>query len=150
MQSAHINPFLLSATHVIEQLCSIKPTRGDIKVKILEYSSDFIWLQIHIFGQMKGDIVFGFPEKVALKLVSGMMGGSTVTEFDEMSQSAISELGNMISGNASTMLFNDGIEVDITPPKFISKLEGFSPRKAISIPLSMETVGDFEICVITL
>jgi chemotaxis protein CheX len=151
MQSTHINPFLHSATTVLEQLCAIRPSRGEITIKNIEFSEDLIWLQIRIFGHMKGDVVFGFPENVALKIVSGMMGGSIVTEFDEMSQSAISELGNMISGNASTMLYNDGIEVDITPPKFIhsadrEKVSG----KALAIPLRMEGIGEFEICIIAL
>ena len=57
-------------------------------------------------GQMEGDIVFGLHETVALKLVSAMMGGYPIAEMDEMGQSAISELGNMISGNASTILYN--------------------------------------------
>ena len=47
-------------------------------------------------------------KSVALKLVSAMMGGYAIAEMDEMGQSAISELGNMISGNASTILYNQG------------------------------------------
>lgn len=151
MQSTHINPFLQSATHVIEQLCAIRPHRGEITIKNIEFSKEFIWLQIRIFGHMKGDVVFGFPENVALKIVSGMMGGSVVTEFDEMSQSAISELGNMISGNASTLLYNDGIEVDITPPKFIYNEDGqLKARKALTIPLRMDDIGEFDICIISM
>lgn len=151
MQSTHINPFLQSATFVMEQLCAVRPSRGELTIKNIEFSEDFIWLQIRIYGHMQSDVVFGFPEKVALKIVSGMMGGSVVTEFDEMSQSAISELGNMISGNASTMLYNDGIVVDITPPKFISSSENgeLTSRKALTIPLKMEGIGDFEICIIS-
>ena len=65
-------------------------------------------------------IVFGLHEEVAIRVVSAMMGGYSITAMDEMSRSAISELGNMISGNASTMLFNQGVRVDITPPKLMN------------------------------
>lgn len=152
MQSTHINPFLQSATNVIEQLCFVRASRGEITIKNIQFSDDFIWLQIRIFGQMEGDVVFGFPENVALKIVSGMMGGSVVTEFDEMSQSAISELGNMISGNASTILYNDGIIVDITPPKFIHSNASNAQKKhkALTIPLRLEGIGEFEIFIISL
>jgi len=99
---------------------------------------------------MTGDVVFGLHEEVALKMVSAMMGGFTITQMDEMSQSAISELGNMISGNASTMLFNQGVKVDITPPKIIQSAQaaGFSAKKALTIPLIMDGIGELDIQVL--
>lgn len=153
MQSAHINPFLESATLVIEQTCMVKPFRGDISIKNVSLENGYIWLQISLFGQLNGDVVFGFPEAVAIKLVSAMMGGYPVTEIDEMSQSAISELGNMISGNASTIMSNQGIQIDISPPRMISGAvedASLSTRKAIAIPLKLENIGDFEIYVTTM
>lgn len=152
MQVAHINPFLQSATLVLEQMVAVSPQRGDLTMKIIQFKDDYVWLQIGLLGQMSGNIVFGFPENVALKIVSGMMGGYIVTEFDEMSRSAIAELGNMISGNASSILYNEGIQVDITPPEILvaeaeSKL---GERKAIAIPLRLENIGEFEIYIATL
>ena len=47
-----------------------------------------------------------------------MMMGMPVAELDSMATSAISELGNMIMGNAATILSTKGIAVDITPPTF--------------------------------
>jgi chemotaxis protein CheX len=85
-----------------------------------------------------------------LKLVSAMMGGFVLTEMDEMGHSAISELGNMISGNASTMLYNQGVRVDITPPKVVQSVTaaGFIPKKALTIPLIIEGIGELDIQVI--
>jgi len=94
-------------------------------------------------------VVFGLQEAVALRIVSAMMGGFVLTEMDEMGQSAISELGNMISGNASTILSNQGIAVDITPPQVL-KMEqaaGIGPRKALCIPLLMDGIGELDIQV---
>lgn len=146
MQAAYINPFLASSVMVLEQLINVKPTVGELKLLEIAMRDDYIWLKIGLIGQIKGDIIFGFPEEVALKIVSGMMGGFQVTEFDDMSRSAIGELGNMISGNASTMLYNDGIEIDITPPNLI---EGdISSKKAFTIPLSLPNIGGFHIYVV--
>ena len=133
-------------------MCAVSPERGDLSVKIIEFKNDYVWLQIGIVGQMNGNIVFGFPEAVALRIVSGMMGGYVVTEFDEMSQSAISELGNMISGNASSILYNEGIMIDITPPKIIdimNQSETFSHMKAVVVPLRLANIGEFEIYIVT-
>ena len=76
--------------------------------------------------------------------------GSQVTWSPRMSQSAISELGNMISGNASTILYNQGVRVDITPPKLIQTeaAAGFTPTKALTIPLMMEQIGQLDIKVL--
>lgn len=145
-----INPFLESARIVIEQVAYIRPTTGQLGIKDMKFVDKYVWIQIGMTGQMTGDIVFGLHEEVALKMVSAMMGGFTITQMDEMSQSAISELGNMISGNASTMLFNQGVKVDITPPKIIQSAQaaGFTAKKALTIPLIMDGIGELDIQVL--
>jgi chemotaxis protein CheX len=150
MKAEYINPFLESARFVLEQLIHIKPTTGQLGVKDVKFAEKYIWIQIGLSGQMQGDIVFGLHESVALKLVSAMMGGFVLTEMDEIGRSAISELGNMISGNASTLLFNQGVIVDITPPIFVNAAAaaGFVPKRALTIPLSMEGIGELDIQVI--
>jgi chemotaxis protein CheX len=150
MKAEHINPFLESARIVIEQMINIRPTTGQLGIKDIKFVEKYIWIQIGITGQMQGDIVFGLHEAVAIKLVSAMMGGFVLTEMDEMGHSAISELGNMISGNASTMLYNQGVRVDITPPKVVQSVTaaGFIPKKALTIPLIIEGIGELEIQVV--
>lgn len=148
MKAEVINPFLESARIVIEQVIQVSPSTGNLGIKDIELIENHIWIQVGMTGQLSGDIIFGIAEQVALKMVSAMMGGYVITEMDEMGQSAISELGNMISGNASTILSNQGVSVDITPPKLM-KLEGMSvfPRRALSIPLLMEGIGELDIQV---
>lgn len=152
MKAEYINPFLESASTVIEQVIHVKPKTGKLEVKNVKMVEKYIWVQIGMSGQMNGDIVFGLHEHVALKMVSAMMGGFVVTELDEVGQSAISELSNMISGNASTLLYNKGLKVDITPPRIIqtATAAGFAPKKALSIPLHMDDIGQLDILVIML
>ncbi|MCZ8519230.1 MULTISPECIES: chemotaxis protein CheX [Paenibacillus] len=147
MKAELINPFLESARVVIEQVANVRPSTGELGVKEVVIDENYIWIQIGMTGQMEGDIVFGLHEDVAKKVVSAMMGGYSVTEMDEMSKSAISELGNMISGNASTMLFNQGVVVDITPPKLMLQAAKQS-KKALTIPLIMEGIGELDIQVL--
>ncbi|WP_438431348.1 chemotaxis protein CheX [Gorillibacterium sp. sgz500922] len=150
MQAAYINPFLMSSCTVIESLIQVKPTLGELTIKQIEIGDDRVWLKIGIVGGMTGEVVFGFPEAVALRIASAMMGGFSLTEFDEISRSAISELANMISGNASTLLYNQGICVDITPPAFMEQRSGVPGGvKALSIPLNLHSYGAFDIYVIT-
>ncbi|GAB6927079.1 chemotaxis protein CheX [Paenibacillus sp. JCM 10914] len=149
MKAEVINPFLESARHVIEQVIQVSPSTGNLGVKEIVYIENHIWIQIGMTGQMNGDIIFGIQEQVALHMVSVMMGGYVITEMDEMGQSAISELGNMISGNASTILAGQGVAVDITPPRIIKseRTTSFIQKKALCIPLRMEGIGELDIQV---
>ncbi|MDP4098464.1 chemotaxis protein CheX [Paenibacillus sp. P96] len=150
MKAEVINPFLESARNVIEQLIQVSPSTGNLAVKNVELIDDHIWIMIGMTGQMSGNVVFGLHEQVALRLVSLMMGGFVLTEMDEMGQSAISELGNMISGNASTILSNQGVTVDITPPQVLKSVHmtSWGSTKALSIPLMIDGIGELDIQVI--
>lgn len=150
MKAEYINPFLESAKMVIEQVIQIKPSTGKVSVKDIKFVEQYIWIHIGMNGQMNGNIIFGLEEDVALKIISAMMGGYAVSELDDMGKSAISELSNMISGNASTILFNQGMSVDITPPRIVEMAQaaGFDETRALTVPLIIEGIGDLDIQVL--
>jgi len=62
-----------------------------------------------------------------------MMMGMPVPALDAMSESALSELANMISGNVATLFSGKGIIVDIKPPAFRRNATGSD------FPLSAKT-----------
>jgi len=149
MAESYINPFLDSAQLVIEQVCNVTPSRGDLAIKDIKLEEDHLWIKIGVNGQLEGDVIFGLHEQVALKIISAMMGGFTITEIDEIGKSAISELGNMISGNASAILYNQGVNIDITPPMLLDPTEkdyGFG--EGYFIPLDLGEIGQFHIQVV--
>jgi len=150
MKAEYINPFLESARIVIEQMINVRPTTGKLEIKDILFYNQHTMIQIGVTGQIAGNIIFVLHDAVALKLVSAMMGGYVLTELDEMGHSAISELGNMISGNASTMLFNQGVKVDITPPKLLQSIDGIDLKatKALTIPLIIAGIGEINIQVL--
>jgi chemotaxis protein CheX len=150
MKAEYINPFLESARLVMEQMMQVRPTIGQLAIKDVAFRDGHIWIQIGLKGQVNGDVIYGFNEQVALRIVSVMMGGFTLTEIDEIGRSAISELGNMISGNASTIFSSQGLMVEITPPKL---LNGGAPsltvaRKALTVPLILGDLGQMELQVL--
>jgi chemotaxis protein CheX len=72
---------------------------------------------IGIVGDLHGNIIFAMGENSAKMIASIMMGMSEPAEvFDEMSQSAVSELSNMLTANASIELAGNGITTDISTP----------------------------------
>ena len=150
MKADYINPFLSSSITVIESLMQQKPSVGKLQVTHFEYKEDDICLKIKTFGQFESELIFGFSKDVAIRMVSCMMGGAKIEQFDEICLSAVAELGNMISGNASTLLYNDGVMIDISPPEFVEMQNGMaSAMKALDIPLYAESIGEFHIHIMS-
>lgn len=105
-------------------------------------------IQIGLTGQMTGHVGFGFNQVVGLRMASAMMGGYPLAALDTIGESAISELGNMISGNASTILYNQGILVDITPPQLIlNDGNGGATDRVMAVPLLLKDIGRFDILI---
>lgn len=77
-------------------------------------------IMIGITGQLKGFININLDEEFAKKIASNMMCGMPVTELDEMSKSAVSELCNMLMGRVCTSFSEQGIVLDITPPNILT------------------------------
>ncbi|WP_028546957.1 chemotaxis protein CheX [Paenibacillus taiwanensis] len=145
MKAEWIQPFLQSACNVIEQIVQVRPERGELEMLSWSGAHD-LRIQFNLTGQMTANVAFGLNEGAALKMASAMMGGFQLEALDAMGESAISELGNMISGNASTLLYNQGIHVDITPPQLL--LIGAAPNcgsTAMTVPLLVRDIGRFDI-----
>ena len=111
-----INPFLMAATSIMKDICQTDMSIGKPYVKKTEFEDETVAIMIGITGEMKGQVLMAFSYANALNVASRMMMGMPVPELDDMAMSAISELGNMIMGNAATVFSVRNIGIDITPP----------------------------------
>ncbi len=138
MNVEYINPFIEASQAVLKQTANIDARLGNVTLKESPYTSDSVVIIVGLTGKIRGQAIFSMTKKVALGIASSMMFGMPVTELDEISKSAISELTNMILGNAATILYSKGIGIEITPPSFLmgDNLQ-ISPTKmkTISVPL---------------
>lgn len=136
----YINPFLMAATSIMKQLCQIDMKVGKPYVKTTEFHDDSVVIMIGITGEMRGQVMLALEVEKACGVASKMMMGMPVDELNELAMSAISELGNMIMGNAATILSTKGIGIDITPPTLcrgnVSITTAYA--KNICIPLSLD------------
>lgn len=96
-----------------------------------------MFIMLGITGELTGQVCIVFDFDVARDIASRMMMGMPVTEIDDMAKSALSELGNMIMGNAATLLSSNKIMIDITPPTLATgKAKLASPNMtSIKVPL---------------
>lgn len=152
MNVEYINPFIEASQTVLKQIAGIDATLGKVFLKTSPYASEDIIIIVGLTGKIRGQAIFTMKQTVAMQIASGMMGGMPVTALDEISKSAISELTNMILGNTATLLYNRGINVEITPPSFLmGQNMQISPNKmktiCIPIMLSQDMEMDIDLSV---
>lgn len=146
MKAQHINPFLDSTSNVFGMF-QMSIQIGSPSLKESPFSGKDIMTMVGVTGVIRGQIYLGMSQECALKIASVMMGGAVVTEFDAMAQSAVSELSNMICGNALTQFSQEGIVLDITPPTLIAgyKIEVAAMKMSVlSVPILLDGLDGLE------
>lgn len=144
----YINPIVNSFKNVMPQLGlpNIKQNEIILKERLIE--SPGVVIIIGIMGDIKGNIIYGMSTKDAMKIASVMMMGMPVENFDELSQSAISELINMLTANVATNFSKCNVSVNISTPTLIQGdfTANASSDKVICIPINInETTIDVNI-----
>lgn len=147
----HINPFLQSSISIVESVTQVKMTVGKPEATDFNLKDTSYAIQVGVVGEMKGQVILVMSEENAKDIASRMMYGMPVTELDEMSSSALNELGNMIMGNTATIFSTLGILIDITPPlaMYGTDIKLRSDIDGIKVPLlkdGVEYIGLY-ICV---
>lgn len=147
MRVEFINPFIKATTEVLRQIANIEFLTGKPYIKASPYTAKNLIIVVGITGEIRGQAVISMDEKLAMQIASAMMMGMPVNELDELSKSALSELGNMIMGNSATLLFNSGINIDITPPTLMMG-ENLSissgSMRTVCVPLNCD-LGDISL-----
>ncbi|WP_186431396.1 chemotaxis protein CheX [Clostridium sp. BSD9I1] len=143
MKSEYINPFIEGTESVIKMLCGIEVKRQKTYLKNFPILFNQVVIMIGVIGKIKGQVCFELSIDTAKRIASAMMGGVSVLELDEISKSAVSEMGNMIMGNVSTIFESKDMRIDITPPTLLTgeKIEVSNRLPNIVIPLELEGLG---------
>ncbi|OPJ64206.1 chemotaxis protein CheX [Clostridium oryzae] len=149
MKSEYIDSFVQATQSVTEMLfgTGVKHEKPYLRNSVL--LSNQVVVMIGVIGKIKGQVSFELPIDTAKKIASVMMGGMEVTELDDISKSAVSEMGNMIMGNASTIFAGQNINIDITPPTLLmgEKIEISNKAPNIIAPLELEAMGTILISI---
>jgi chemotaxis protein CheX len=118
MDVKFLNPFLDSAADVLKKEVEVEITRGAINVQKSALTTNDVTVLINLVGQIQGVVLYEVSKETAISFVSRMLGQS-FTEFNNLAQSGIAELGNVISGKATVELSKTGLDSTISPPTMI-------------------------------
>jgi len=144
IKAEHLNPFLLSAKQVLQQVCQVDVQFGPISKDDFYVNGEPLFIMLGITGEITGQVCVVMGMSTAKDVASRMMMGMPVNELDDMAKSALSELGNMMMGNAATLLSNSNVLIDITPPTLLvgSAILSSTEMAVIKVPL---LYNDYEI-----
>lgn len=147
MKAEIISPFAEAATTVAEMLMGGKPIRGELSAKQVLFTAQPVNILCGVNGDLEGLVMYSMSKDTAMKIAELMLG-SAPRVFDQMVASAISEMGNMITGNSSAIFSAKGVMCNITPPTLVRgssiRISTFNVPTLV-IPFTFEGVGTIEV-----
>lgn len=147
MRVEFIDPFIRAAFSVLEQFIQDTPVRGALAIRPSTFTSQQVTIMAGVNGDIEGMALYGMSLDTAQKIACAMMCEESA-EMDAMAWSAISELGNIVTGQATRLLYEAGLECDITPPSVLrgTNIQVSTRVPAIVVPVTTK-FGQIEINV---
>lgn len=146
MKVEYINSFYEATKSVFDLMLDLGVKMGELKVSEGMISSRDANVVLGVTGDVRGNVIFGFPRDMTLEMVK-MMSGMEMKEIDGFVSSALGEVANIIGGNAVTDLAHNDYRCDIVPPQiFVGEYKSMAManEKALCLPM-MTDIGEFEI-----
>jgi chemotaxis protein CheX len=113
-----LNPFLEAASEVLSADAGVIIKRGPLSLEKSSLTTDDVTVMIHLIGQVHGVVLFGMSTVTGLSIVSRILE-QEFKEFDNLAQSGVAELGNVISGRATVKLSQSGYQSTISTPSLV-------------------------------
>ncbi|MFN8557083.1 MAG: chemotaxis protein CheX [Dehalococcoidia bacterium] len=114
MQVEIIEAFITAALEVLEQEVGEPASAGPVKMLSSAQTSEEVCVMIGVAGALRGMALLGMSVETARSLVERMLGEPCL-EFDDMAQSGIAEMANVITGVAGQRLESLGYPLTISP-----------------------------------
>ncbi len=119
MRVEYINPFVEAAFNVLKESLQADVQRGELYLKSTSVPVLGVAAIIGLAGDVEGRVLLDMTRPTAIAIASGMLQSmemEPITELNELGRATITELANMITGQAVTKLHDLGFAFDLTPP----------------------------------
>jgi chemotaxis protein CheX len=145
METKYAGIFIQAFHTVLGSVTSKHIVSTDIHKPFGNADTHDISVMIGMVGDINGQVFLSMNSKVGQTLASDMMGGMEIAEADELVISAVSELCNMIMGNACSSICTDARQVDIMPPIILT--ENNNAKISYNISFLLENHQDIDFAV---
>ena len=133
-----VNCYVGAAVGVLAQESGEPVSRGGLQLQLNPYTSEDVTAMVGVSGSLAGSIYLSMTEATARALVSKMLGQPNEA-FDNLAESGIAELANVIAGAAGIALAEAGMKTNITPPLLLvgagARLSSVEIRRLV-VPLT--------------
>lgn len=131
-----------SAMDALEKMAGLNASNMIKKELLVSQIENDILVEVGLLGDISGQVYFGFSKELAFNLLESMVF-LRPEEVDELVCSALAEISNISSGNAATLLSENGVAVDITTPTVTQneKKESLTEVMAIDTGIGVMTVS---------
>ncbi|MFP4378299.1 MAG: chemotaxis protein CheX [Spirochaetales bacterium] len=152
MRVEYINPFVESATNVLREVLQGDVSRGELYLKSTAAPVLGVAAIIGLAGDVEGRVLLDMSRATAIQVANAMLATmemEAISDLNDMGRATITELANMITGQAVTKLHNLGFKFDLTPPALVTgdNMEiSNTDVEALIVPMEI-TQGKIEINV---
>ena len=119
MDAKLVNPIIDAFMDVMPQMGFPMPKRLRVYLQERNVISNGVTLTLGFTKQMQGKVIYNMTADTARYIASTMMFGVPVTKFNELAQSALREMSNMLTARAAIKYSEFGLDVDITTPELV-------------------------------
>ncbi|MGL4982558.1 MAG: chemotaxis protein CheX [Treponemataceae bacterium] len=146
MRVEYISPFVEATQNILFEIIGDGVKRSDLYLKSTALPAMGVATFVGLAGDVEGRVIFDMSLETALKVASHM-NMEELTVFDDLAKATITELANLITGQAVTKLHEMGFKFDITPPALFlgDKIEiSNQTQEALIVPMKMPQ-GEIEV-----
>ncbi|MGI6662228.1 MAG: chemotaxis protein CheX [Bacillota bacterium] len=119
LKAGLVNPFVESAYKFLQDEVRMEVTRGQLRLETSKATQGEINVALGVAGDAEGIVIYSMSEKVAKAIASALLD-DVVPVFNELAESSIAEMGNIITGQAAAGLEEHGYICKLTPPTIIA------------------------------
>jgi chemotaxis protein CheX len=137
MKFEYIEPFVNSTVRVLDEVIQSDISKGKVSLVSYDEIHGDIVIVIKVEGDTEGSIILNMDNETAINVCNEMMGGDR-DELSPMCMDAISELANMMAGNAASALVDLGYDLRIAPPLVVARdgiIKRISELEIFQVPL---------------
>ncbi|MDR3012877.1 MAG: chemotaxis protein CheX [Chitinispirillales bacterium] len=118
MDVSYVNPFIMSTIETLQKMLNVESHAGTLAIKNNALHTFDVTGVIGLSGEAAGSICLSFPQDVALRTVSALLGMEVTDMGDEVTD-GIGELVNIVAGNAKQYLTAQKYNLSISLPKVV-------------------------------
>ncbi len=116
MKAEYANIFIRSAVYVFEKELGIKLTRQSLMRKEAPLPGLPVCIILGITGSMRGQVVYSVDRSFAQDITHAMIPNKLPSELRKLVNSAVGEIANIITGQASIALAGQDKVIQLTTP----------------------------------